>query len=175
MHPKRLTEKGYGNEVFGDSTVIADLFGNPVPARPVDLPDGSIGAEIFLLNKKFLRDTAKQYIICNDVYQIIIRRRKGNSGTVKVLMWNLDFDFPQATELVCGFDIQNNVPRLLADASFGSIEAKELLSTTLSKAFVAAINRSYNPKPDCAFFAFFVPNAKKAKREVFEKKVSVTV
>lgn len=173
MHPKRITEKGFGSESFGVATVIADVYGNPITARPVKMPDGSIGAEVFMINSKYRRDNAPDYIISNDVYQVIVNRR-GLVGEVKILMWNLDNEFPQATELMVRFDIHENAPRILCDNSLGSAEAKDLLTSTLQNAFIAAINRSMTAKPDSAFYAVFAKNAKMAERKVVEKKVHAT-
>lgn len=173
MHPKRLTEKGFGSETFGVATVVADINGKPVNARPVKMPDGSIGGEIFLLNKKYQRENTRPYIYGEDVYQLIVNRRN-LAGEVKVIAWDISSDFPQPTEFSTLFDIVDNSPRVLSDNSLGSIECKELVTTILWDAFFAAINRSMTAKPDSAFYAIFAKNAKMAERKIVEKKIHVT-
>lgn len=162
MQPmKRLTEKGYGSKNFGTATVIASEDGSPVTLNPVVLPVGLAG-EMFLQHNK--TSNMKSFHYSEGVFYQLVVRRNGDAGTVKVILWDLNNKISHEESNCFSINEQGELT-VYADGHLGSQSNKELLNNVLSNAFVAAINRSLDSKPESLYFGNFAQDAVFNKRE----------
>lgn len=176
-----LSEKGFGRgSRGGKAVVLADKEGKPLKLQLGELQTGAIGGRALIIhsepiNQKWYRS---HMVIDGPVYELTVERCGDKGGNILIKQFNIDVNNNRNLtihEMSVGYFVnKDKTIRYVGTVdSDCSEEAQKLINGKLSDAFIAAINRSYDPKPARIYFGSIATDAPAFKKEWTKREVEV--